>query len=73
MNPCLWTRRFVVKKLLALACLVAVGGTGCHHRRPAVATENYPPVFAPANPLAAYKSSQTGYPAPSPRVGGNWR
>jgi hypothetical protein len=51
-------------KLLVFA--VALGGTGCHQRY--VATEKYPPVFAPANPLAAYRSSQTGYPLRSPRA-----
>jgi hypothetical protein len=57
-----------VKKLLLVALVLAPCGTGCRHHKP-VATENYPPVFAPLSPMAAYKSSATGYPASSPRVG----
>ena len=56
-----------MKKLLVVAFVAALGGTGCRHKP--VATENYPPVFAPLSPLAAYKSSATGYPATSPRGG----
>lgn len=54
-----------MRKLLVLAFVVALGGTGCRHK----SAENYPPVFAPLSPLAAYKSSATGYPASSPRAG----
>ena len=54
-----------MKKLLLLAFVLA--GTGCRHKP--TTTENYPPVFAPLSPLAAYKSSATGYPTSSPRAG----
>ena len=58
-----------MKKLLLVAFVLAPCGAGCSHHKPPVATENYPPVFAPANPMAAYKSSATGYPTSSPRAG----
>lgn len=56
-----------MRKLLLATFVLALCGTGCRHKP--VATENYPPVFAPLSPMAAYKSSATGYPASSPRAG----
>ena len=53
----------MTKKLFAFA--LALSGTGCHRQ---AVQEKYPPVFAPASPLSAYGSSQTGYPLKSPRA-----